>query len=111
ERKQYARAEDLFRKALDEYASTLPAGHLNVGIGRIRLGRALLREKHYAEAEVETHAGYEILTKQNAAPGNYLQNARTDLAEEYDALGEPEQAARFRSQSDAECKGSATNKH
>jgi len=77
---------------------------LNVGIGRIRLGRALLREKRYAEAEVETRAGYEILTKQNAAPGNYLQNSRTDLAEEYDALGKPEQAARFRAELDAENK-------
>ncbi len=107
--KQYARAEDLFRKALDEYASTLPAGHLNVGIGRIRLGRALLREKRYAEAEAETRAGYEILIKQNAARGNYLQNARTDLAEEYAALGQPEQSARFRTELEAEKKASDAN--
>jgi len=104
ERKQYVRAEVLFRQALDEYASTLPPGHLNVGIGRIRLGRALLREKRYAEAEVETRAGYEILTKQNAAPGNYLQNARADLAEEYDALGQPQQAAKLRTELDPENK-------
>lgn len=98
ERKEYVRAEELFRKALDEYASTLPAGHLNIGIGKIRLGRALLRQKRFVEAESETQAGYEVLTKQSAAPGSYLQIARTDLAEEYDALKQPQLAARFRAE-------------
>ena len=96
ERKQYDRAEQLFRQALDEYTSTLPPGHLNVGIGRIRLGRALLREKRYPEAQTASQSGYEILMKQSAVPGSYLQLARTDLAEEYDALKQPEQAAKFR---------------
>jgi len=98
ERKQYERAEELFRQALDEYTSTLPPGHLNVGIGRIRLGRALLREKRYAEAQTASESGYEILMKQTAVPGSYLQIARTDLVEECDALKEPEQAAKFRAE-------------
>jgi len=98
ERKQYERAEELFRQALDEYTSTLPPGHLNVGIGRIRLGRALLREKRYAEAQTASQSGYEILMKQTAVPGSYLQIARTDLVEECDALKEPEQAAKFRAE-------------
>jgi eukaryotic-like serine/threonine-protein kinase len=98
ERKEFVRAEELFRKALDEYASTLPAGHLNIGIGKIRLGRALLRQKRFVEAQTETQAGYEILTKQSAAPGSYLQIARTDLAEEYDALKQPQLAAKFRAE-------------
>jgi len=98
ERKQYERAEELFRQALDEYTSTLPPGHLNVGVGRIRLGRALLREKRYAEALTASQSGYEILLKQTAVPGSYLQIARTDLAEECDALKQPEQAAKFRAQ-------------
>ncbi len=98
ERKQYVRAEALFRQALQQYANTLPLGHLNMGIGRIRLGRALLREKRYAEAETESRAGYEILVKQNVSSGTYLQNARTDLIEEYDALKQPEQAAKFRAE-------------
>jgi hypothetical protein len=98
ERKQYVRAEGLFREALDEYSSTLPPGHLNVAVGRIRLGRALLRQKRYQEAEAESRAGYEILTKLSAAPGSYLEIARTDLMEEYDALKRPELARTFRSE-------------
>jgi eukaryotic-like serine/threonine-protein kinase len=62
------------------------------------LGRALLREKRYAEAETESRAGYEILIKQNVSSGAYLQNARTDLVEEYDTLKQPEQAAKFRAE-------------
>jgi serine/threonine-protein kinase len=98
ERKQYVRAEELFRQALQQYANTLPPGHLNMGVGRIRLGRALLREKRYAEAETESRAGYEILVKQNAATSAYMQNARADLVEEYDALKQPDQAAKFRAE-------------
>ena len=96
ERKEYARAEQLFREALHRYAETLSPDHQNVGIGRIRLGRALLRQNRYPEAEVETRAGYTILTKQSSAPATWLQNARQDLVEEYLALKKPEEVEKFR---------------
>jgi serine/threonine-protein kinase len=63
-RKDNTRAEELFRQALAMYAQTLPAGSLNEGITRIKLGRTLLRERRFAEAEVETSTGYQILSKQ-----------------------------------------------
>jgi serine/threonine protein kinase/tetratricopeptide (TPR) repeat protein len=111
ERKQYTEAERLFREALQIYAQTLAPDHQLVGIARIRLGRALLRNERYADAEAESRAGYEILTKQASPPASWLQNARTDLAEEYDALRQPEQAARYRSElSAAVAKGPATSK-
>ncbi len=96
ERKDYAGAQNLFRNALQMYAQTLPADHLNVGIARVRLGRALLLDKHYQDAEQESRAGYEILSKQSSAPQHWLGKARTDLAQEYDALHQPEKAAKFR---------------
>ena len=96
ERKQYGEAERFLREALQMYAQTLPPEHQMVGVARIRLGRALLRERRYAEAETESSAGYAILTKQSSAPSNWLQDARSDLAEEYDALRQPEKASQYR---------------
>jgi len=46
------------------YAQTLPAEHQLVGIARVRLGRAILRQRRYSEAENESRAGYELLMKQ-----------------------------------------------
>jgi serine/threonine protein kinase/Tfp pilus assembly protein PilF len=112
ERKQYARAERSFRDALQIYAETLPANHLNVAIARIKLGRALIPQHRYADAEVESLAGYGILMKQTNPPANWLQNVRKDLVEEYGALHQPEQAAKFQAElADAQSKAlSASNK-
>jgi serine/threonine-protein kinase len=95
DRKDYGGAEKLFREALQIYSQTLPAEHLNVGIARVRLGRALLLDKRFAEAEAQSRAGFEILSKQPSAPERWMQNARTDLVREYEALHQPEQAAKF----------------
>ncbi len=80
------------------YAQTLPSGHQLVGIARVRLGRAILRQRRYSAAESEIRAGYELLMKQTNPPANWLSKARTDLEEEYDALNKPAQAAKFRAE-------------
>jgi len=95
-RGEWKPAEGLLREAMAMYASTLAPTHLNVGIGRIKLGRTLLRQKRYREAETETRAGFDILSKQANPAVSWLNNARKDLAEEYDALGDAESARRFR---------------
>jgi serine/threonine-protein kinase len=94
--KQYTRADPLFREALQSYAETLPPDHLNVGITRIKLGRSLLRQKRYREAEEQTHAGYKIVAKQSDPSVSWLQNARRDLVEIYQALQQPDKAAEFK---------------
>jgi len=99
ERKDYVGAEKLFLDALQIYSQTLPADHLNVGIARVRLGRALLLDRRFQDAETESREGYEILTRQPSAPDHWMQNARTDLVSEYEALHQPEKAAKFRSES------------
>ncbi len=49
-----------------------------------------------AEAERESKAGYDIVSKQAAPSVSWLKSAREDLAAAYDALHRPEEAARFR---------------
>ena len=97
-RKEYAQAEPLFREALQCYARTLPADHLYAGITRIRLGSTLAGQHRYAEAKVESLAGYRIVMKQTRPSSSWLQAARQDLAEEYAALNQPEEEAKFRAE-------------
>jgi serine/threonine-protein kinase len=96
--RQYARAEQLLRDVVRRFSAALPAGHLHAGTARIRLGRVLLREKRYADAEGESLAGYEIVMKQSSPPAKWLQSAREDLVAVYDALHQPEKAAKFRAE-------------
>ena len=96
ERKEYARAERLFRDTLQIYSDTLPGDHQNVGICRVRLGDALAAERRFKEAETESLGGYQILFSKSSGPQKWIQMARQDLASEYEALHQPEQAAKFR---------------
>ena len=95
---QYSQAEPLFREAIGIFTETQGAEHLNTGIARIKLGRTLLRQHRYAEAVGETLAGYEILAKRTDRGVSWLVDARKDLVAAYDALGQPEKAARFRAE-------------
>ena len=95
-RKQYPRAEALYREVVRRYDGLIEPDNVNVGITRIKLGRALLRQGKFAEAAAESLAGYEILIKQ-ANPGiSFLKAARTDLSIAYDSLGQPDKAERFK---------------
>jgi eukaryotic-like serine/threonine-protein kinase len=98
EEKKYAQAERLFREALRIYAGTLSADHQLVGIAHVRLGGALLPQKRYAEAEAESRVGYNVLMKSTDGKGNWVVIARQDLVAEYVALGQPGEAAKFRSE-------------
>jgi serine/threonine-protein kinase len=81
------------------YAQTLPADHPRTGLARITLGHALLRQQRYAEAETESLAGYTILTERKTNPQvGWLKHAREDLAETYEALGQPEKSIRYRAE-------------
>ena len=93
-----AGAEKIFRDVIRRYSETLPADNVNLGIAHVKLGRTLLRQNRYADAESETRAGYEILIKQSSPSTSFTRAARKDLAAEYDALNQPQQAARFRAE-------------
>jgi hypothetical protein len=96
--KEYARAEPLYRQALAMYAETLPPDHLNVAITRIKLGRALLHQNRFKEAEIETLAGYQILSRQAKPSVTWLQQARKDLIAIYQQLHEAAKAERFQAE-------------
>jgi eukaryotic-like serine/threonine-protein kinase len=94
-RHQYDRAEQLYRDAVRRFSEAQGPDHMNTGIARMKLGRALLRQRHFADAQVETLAGYEIMVKQANPTVTFIQNARKDLIAEYDSLKQPDKAARF----------------
>jgi serine/threonine-protein kinase len=94
----WAQAEKIFRQVIPMYTETQSATHINTGIARTKLGRTLLRQRRYAEAEIETRTGYDVLAPQMDPKVSWLTNARQDLVEEYDALQQPEQAAKFRTE-------------
>jgi eukaryotic-like serine/threonine-protein kinase len=98
DKKDYPRAEELFRDVIRRYTETLPADNVNLGIAHIKLGRTLLRENRYKDAEPETRAGYEILIRQSSPSTSFTRAARKDLAAEYEALNRPQEAARFRAE-------------
>jgi serine/threonine-protein kinase len=91
-------AERYFRQALEAYSGAIPPGHLDIAIARVKLGRALLRQKRYAEAERSTRAGYEVLVALTDPSISFLRAARKDLIQDYTALGLPDTAARFRAE-------------
>ena len=100
-REEWPRAEKIYRQVIPIFTESQSANHINTGVARIKLGRALLRQNRYPEAETETRAGYEILIHQMDPKVSWLVNARKDLAEEYDAMKQPEQAAKFRAEAAA----------
>ncbi len=97
-RKEYPRAEKIMRQAIAIFTETLSPGHLNTGIAEIKLGRILAREHRYAEAVKQSREGYEILIRQTSPSVSWLMAARKDLADEYEALKQPQQAAKFRAE-------------
>jgi serine/threonine-protein kinase len=96
DRKDYPKAEQLFREAVARFTDTLSADHVSTGIAQLKLGRALLRQNRYREAEEHLLAGYRIVSKQASPSVSWLKSARKDLVQIYDALGEPDKAREFR---------------
>jgi len=96
ERPDYPRAERLYREAIAIFSETQSPTHLNAGIARIKLGRALLRDGRPAEAETELLAGLDILKQQTVPSVGWLKNAREDLVALYDRTRQPEKAAALR---------------
>jgi serine/threonine-protein kinase len=94
-RQQWTRAEPLLREALRICIATQGPDHINTGIAHVKLGRTLLRQERYQEAEAQTLAGYEILIKQSNPTDSFLRAARKDLREVYTALNEPEKAKEY----------------
>jgi eukaryotic-like serine/threonine-protein kinase len=102
DRKDYVHAEQLYREAIRRLTEAQGPDHMNTGIAHIKLGRALLRQARFAEAAVESRAGYDVLAKQASSGMSFLQNARKDLVTEFDSLKQPVRGAPFRAEFVAE---------
>jgi serine/threonine-protein kinase len=97
-RARYAEAARGFEEAITIFAATQGPNHTNTGIARIKLGRALLRQRRWAEAAAESLAGYEILKPQMDPGVSWLVAARKDLVAAYDSLGQSERGQPFRAE-------------
>jgi len=97
QQKDYPCAEKFYREAVTRFDSASP-GTVNDAIAHIKLGRTLLSEQKFSEAEANSLAGYNYLIQHVAQTNSYLGNARKDLAAIYDGLHRPDQSARFRSE-------------
>jgi eukaryotic-like serine/threonine-protein kinase len=110
DRKDYPRAEEIFRDVIRRFTEALGPENVNTGIARLRLGRTLLREGRPKDAEPETLAGYQILVKQTSNANSFMHSARKDLAAEYEALNQPQEASRFRAELEAMDRTAAQHK-
>jgi hypothetical protein len=99
ERRQYADSEPLLRECLAIRAKQLPDSWLLFNT-RAMLGRAVLGQKKYAEAEPLLLEGYEGMHKrleQIPPPGRVrLAEAIEALVELYEATGQEEKAGPWR---------------
>ncbi|MGC2639675.1 MAG: serine/threonine-protein kinase [Acidobacteriaceae bacterium] len=95
--KNYLCAERNYREAVRRLDLASPDG-LNDAVAHLKLGRALLKEGRYGEAEPHTLGAYKYLVAHVNPANSYLANARKDLAAIYDALHQPQTAARFRAE-------------
>jgi len=92
------RAERAIREALAIDLETLSADHLNTGIVQIKLGRVLLRQGRFAEAEGPLLVGYDIVARQANPSMRWLQQVREDLVALYEALGAQGKAEKYRAE-------------
>ncbi|MGB5353988.1 MAG: serine/threonine-protein kinase [Woeseia sp.] len=92
----YDNAETLFRSVIQMFTESLGADNVNTGIARIKLGRTLRLAGRYADAELESLAGYEVVANQASPSISFLRAARDDLVLIYEDTGQTEKAARFR---------------
>ncbi len=97
-RHDWTHAEEIFRQVIPIYVEALSATDTNTGIARIKLGRTLLRENRFAEAAAQSRGGYDVLISRMDPKVSWLVNARKDLVDEYSALKQPDQAAKFRAE-------------
>jgi tetratricopeptide (TPR) repeat protein/predicted Ser/Thr protein kinase len=91
-----ALTERTVARALAIYADVLPPDHFSVAVANSVLGRALVRQRRFADAEPVLDAALRVLDKQPGPPSPWLTAARADLAETLEATGRAAQAAAVR---------------
>lgn len=95
--KDYGCAEKNYREAVRRLDAS-SKDNLNAVIAHLKLGRSLLRQNRFREAETEDLPAYHYLVTHVAADNGFLRASRKDLAAIYDGLHRSDQAARYRAE-------------
>jgi serine/threonine-protein kinase len=98
---EWRRSETLLRRALAVFAANLSPDHLDVGGAEWRLGFVLIAQRRFPEAEPHLLAGYQILKKHGfplTGPSWPLGSILLRLSDMYEALGKPQEAARYQAE-------------
>jgi len=103
QQRNYACAEKMYQDALRRFDS-VSLENVNTAVAHVKLGRTLLSEQKFEDAEPQTLAGYRYLAVHVDATNSYLAGARKDLAAIYEGLHRPELAARYRAELSAAAK-------
>ena len=85
DQKDYPCAEKNYREAVRRLDAS-SKDSLNAVIAHLKLGRALLRENRFKDAERETLPAYEYLVKHVPADNGFLRASRKDLAAIHDGM-------------------------
>lgn len=95
--KDYACAEKNYREAVRRLDAS-SKDSLNAVVAHLKLGRSLLRQNRFREAEAEDLPAYQYLVTHVAADNGFLRASRKDLAAIYEGLHRSDQAARYRAE-------------
>jgi serine/threonine-protein kinase len=97
DQKDFSCAEKNYREAVRRLDAS-SKDSVNAVIAHLKLGRALLRESRFKDAEGETLPAYEYLVKHVPADNGFLRASRKDLAGIYDGMRNSEKATHFRAE-------------
>jgi serine/threonine-protein kinase len=78
---EYSQAEPLLREALNVLVRDLPAGHQNIATVQLNLGKTLLKERKFAEAEQTLQTALKSLSRLAVPRPELVQKADAALAE------------------------------
>ena len=93
---QYGKAEKLLRDATQILTKAQSMDSIDNAVLQVRLGRVLMLEHKYSDAEQHSRAGFEVLLKQGNPQLSYLHDAEGDLEIIYAALKQPREAQKVR---------------
>ncbi len=93
---RYSEAEQMFRDVVQLETKALGANNIDTAIAEIKLGRVLRFEKRYREGAGDTLTGLNVLLKQTSTSTSFVKGARSDLVLDYQALNDPQEAAKYK---------------
>jgi eukaryotic-like serine/threonine-protein kinase len=91
-------AERSIREGLAMYEQTLPPSHVNFGIHRAKLARALLEQRRFRESVTEATRAVELFQQQPTPPTAYLSTARGILLDGLVGVGDTANVRRVRAE-------------